>query len=195
MTRKVARAPRGALVLLVACFFLSSAFRLVDLAPAAAQQVAAPTSQADAVGGAADTDALLAAIREREAVLNAREKEIEERLAFLAIVEEQYEQQRAELVAAEERLSRTLALAETAAEEDLTRLTAIYENVKPKQAAVIFDSMDTKFAAGVLGRMTPQAAGDILTLMDADKAYAISVILAARNMNAGREDAPRFNDY
>ena len=78
-----------------------------------------------------------------------------------------------------------MALADSAAENDLAQLTAIYENVKPKRAAEIFQSMDTTFAAGILGRMSPAQAGEILTLVDAETAYAISVLMAARNMNAG----------
>jgi hypothetical protein len=41
--------------------------------------------------------------------------------------------------------------------------------------------MDPEFAAGFLGRMRPDAAGAVMAGLSAEKAYAVSVILAGRN--------------
>ena len=176
----------GALSILVLCFALSGFLRLVMVAPAVAQQMTLGAAQAAAAEGCEPgSEELLAAIRERTRQIEAREAEIAERQALLDIAEEEFAKKQAALVEAEEQLSDTLALADGAAERDIDRLTAIYENVKPKRAAEIFDSMDASFATGVLARMNPSAAAEILTLMDAQKAYAVSVLLAARNVNAG----------
>ena len=88
---------------------------------------------------------------------------------------------------AEESLVSTMARASTASENDLTRLTAVYENMKPKEASALFEEMDPEFAAGFLGRMRPDAAASIMTGLNSGKAYAISVILAGRNANAPSE--------
>lgn len=176
----------GSLLLVLLCFAASAVVRVGLSGPAIAQQAVDTAAQyVPSATTNAEEDALLAAIRERGDTLDAREREIAERLSLLAKAEAEFDRKKADLIAAEERLAATLALADGAAERDLAQLTAIYENVKPKQAADIFAQMEPTFAAGILGRMTPQGAADILSLMNAEKAYSISVLLAARNMNAG----------
>jgi len=86
-----------------------------------------------------------------------------------------------ELAAAETNLKEVLALADGAAEQDIARLTAVYEAMKPADAAKIFDAMAPDFAAGFLGRMQPAAAAAVLAGMAPDKAYSISVLIAGRN--------------
>lgn len=124
---------------------------------------------------------VLEKLQEREARLSAREAALELRLQALAVAEEQISRNLEALTRAEEELAATMALADTAAEEDLTRLTAVYENMKPKEAAPLFEAMDPQFAAGFLGRMRPDAAASILAGLDPEAAYAVSVILAGRN--------------
>ena len=131
----------------------------------------------------ADTNlaVVLEQLQVREERLKAREAALESRLQALAVAEEQIARNLDALTRAEEELAATMALADTAAEDDLSRLTAVYENMKPKEAAPLFEAMDPKFAAGFLGRMRPDAAAAILSGLDPKTAYAISVILAGRN--------------
>jgi len=88
---------------------------------------------------------------------------------------------------AEGRLRSLIALSETAAEDDLLRLTQVYETMKPKDVAALFEEMDPKFAAGFIGRMKPEAAAGVMAGMTPDAAYTISVILAGRNANTPTE--------
>lgn len=90
------------------------------------------------------------------------------------------------LEAAEASLRETVALSDKAAEVDLARLTSVYEAMKPREAAALFDEMDENFAAGFLGRMRPDSAAAVLAGMVPAKAYAVSAILAGRNANAPR---------
>ncbi len=92
-----------------------------------------------------------------------------------------------ELTDAEARLRENLALADGAAEQDLVRLTAVYEAMKPAEAAPLFAAMAPEFAAGFLGRMRPDAAAAILSGMNAEAAYAISVLIAGRNALVPKE--------
>ncbi len=52
-----------------------------------------------------------------------------------------------------------LAVAETAAQDDLAQLTSVYESMKPADASAIFAEMDPNLAAGFLGMMQPESAG------------------------------------
>ena len=117
-----------------------------------------------------------------------REREAETRLAAAELAEERARATLVELQAAERALRATIALADGAAEGDLARLTAVYENMKPQQAAPLFQQMTPGFAAGFLGRMRPDAAAAILSGLEPEAAYAISVILAGRNARVLRSD-------
>ena len=110
-----------------------------------------------------------------------------DRKAALALAEAAISKRMAELVAAEARLKATLALADGAAEDDLLRLTTVYETMKPKDASALFAAMDAEFAAGFLGRMKPDAAAAILAGMQPEAAYAVSILLAGRNALVPKE--------
>jgi len=141
------------------------------------------SAAAAGIAGQSTSD-LLAAFQDRDARLAAREAALEDRAQALNVAEAEIREQLAALAEAEASLSALLALSESAAEDDLVRLTAVYENMKPADAAAIFAAMDTAFGAGFLGRMRPEAAAAILGNLDPAVAYEISVILAGRNSAA-----------
>lgn len=140
-----------------------------------------PENPAPTAPPTGDIAIILSELQAREARLAERESALDARLQALAVAEEQISKNLSALQAAEEELAATMALADTAAEDDLSRLTAVYENMKPKEAAPLFETMDPQFAAGFLGRMRPDAAAAIMAGLEPNKAYAISVILAGRN--------------
>ncbi|MDD9719429.1 hypothetical protein PVW51_01935 [Sulfitobacter sp. PR48] len=127
---------------------------------------------------------LLSALRDREARIAQREEKIAMRSKALSVADSEIEKRMAALAQMEENLRQTLALADGAAEKDLSRLTAVYENMKPKDAATLFEAMEPDFAAGFLGRMRPDAAASVLAGLSPEAAYSISVILAGRNATA-----------
>ena len=81
----------------------------------------------------------------------------------------------------------TGALADGAAEADIQRLTAVYQAMKPKDAAALFNTMSPEFAAGFLGRMQPQSAAAVLAALDPQAAFGISALIAGRNAKAPTE--------
>ena len=131
-----------------------------------------------------ESAALLAALRSREMALAKREEALASRAQTVALAQTQLDLKLAELIAAEDRLAMTLAIADGAAEGDVTRLVTLYENMKPKDAAALFSEMAPEFAAGFLSRMRPDAAAQVLAGLDPKAAYAISVLIAGRNANA-----------
>ena len=72
-------------------------------------------------------------------------------------------------------------MADKAAERDIERMTTVYENMKPAEAAKIFERMDVSFAAGLLARVRPEIAAQVLAAMNADSAYAVTLTIASRN--------------
>lgn len=131
-----------------------------------------------------DIAVVLAALGARESRVAARESALADRVQALSVAETQVQRNLDALNEAESRLAATMARASTAAEKDLERLTSVYENMKPKEAAPVFAAMDPKFAAGFLGRMRPDVAAAIMAGLEPETAYAISALLAGRNANA-----------
>lgn len=135
----------------------------------------------------ADILPLIEALKAREARLNKREEDMNIRMQALSLAEQEIERKMTAMEAAEARLRETLALASSAAENDLAKLTDVYAKMKPKQAAQVFEQMDPQFAAGFMARMKPDSAASILAGMQPEKAYLISVILAGRNAEVPKE--------
>jgi len=183
--------------LILLCFLMSGMIRIWDTGAAIAEEIAATSEEQEAathqMSDAAscppqlDSEELLKAIRERQAQLDIAEERINTREQLLRVSKIKIDEQLGSLERAEEQLAATLALADQAAENDVQRLTAVYENMKPKEAAEIFETMDINFAAGFLMRMRPDAAAGIMTNLNSEAAYSISVVMAGRNVGAPTE--------
>lgn len=183
--------------LILMCFLMSGLIRIWDTGAAIAEEIkdtetatdepVETTHNPESCPPQLDSEALLKAIRERQAQLDAAEEKINTREQLLRVSKIKIEEQLGSLERAEERLAATLALADQAAENDVQRLTAVYENMKPKEAAEIFETMDINFAAGFLMRMRPDAAAGIMTNLKSEAAYSISVVMAGRNVGAPTE--------
>lgn len=189
MTRSRSRR-RGALFAISTMLVLSALIRAGEgIAPALAREVGALRAGAEPrpVTAEKDVDTLIAALQTRSSKLDTMERALVDRKRNLDLAEEQIALRLQELKAVEAQLRDTLALAEVAAESDLAKLTAVYENMKPKEASQLFETMDPEFAAGFLGRMRPDAAAQIMAGLSPDSAYRISVVLAGRNANAPTE--------
>ena len=184
------RGGRGALVILALFLASSGALRIGAGVGAALANASEPVESAPPASPAACPEpplALAQALQQRDAEITARTLLLEERMAALALAEEAITLRLAEMQTAEDQLEATLSTADGAAEEDLARLTAVYEVMKPTDAAKIFATMAPEFAAGFLGRMRPEAAAAVMAGMVPDQAYSISVLIAGRNALVPKE--------
>lgn len=149
-----------------------------------ANEVVEDTSQCIPVGS---IGSLVATLNERETRIVTKERELEDLAQTLKLAKDQFKFNMAALVQAEDSLAAMISRSSTAAEDDLARLTTVYENMKPAEAANLFGEMNPTFAAGFIGRMRPDSAAQILAGLPPKTAYTISVILAGRNANAPTE--------
>lgn len=149
---------------------------------------APPADQASADAGLTcptdpELEAILTKMHEREARLTDRTTEIAAREATLAAAEARLTRRIEELRATEASLTEAMAKTATAAEDDVATLVAVYAAMKPKDAASLFEAMAPDFAAGFLRRMRPDAAAPIFAGLSPEKAYAVSAVLAGRNLD------------
>jgi flagellar motility protein MotE (MotC chaperone) len=188
------RTGQGALFVVALFFASSGALRLgsgVGTALAGASDETAASAESPGTETCARPDEMPSALAEaltlREDRVAAQEASLKDRLAALDLADAAITARLEEMKAVEEELKATLALADGAAEADIDRLTAVYQAMKPKDAAALFETMSPRFAAGFLGRMPPESAAAILTGMSAEAAYGVSVIVAGRNADVPKD--------
>ena len=185
------RPRRGGLFFLALFMAMSGVLRVgegVGNALAETTTTAPAAAEAGSVAQICEPDsgaqAMLAALRDRETRLAEQEAKAAEREQTLALAREEIDTKIAMLKATEQKLAQTIELADQASEKDVAKLVAMYETMKPKDAAKLFGEMDPDFAAGFLAQMRSDSAAAVLAGLAPTKAYAISLKLAGRNANA-----------
>jgi hypothetical protein len=127
--------------------------------------------------GACDPQ-LLRAIDERSRQLDAWSSDLAARARMLEAIEARANEQVQALRAARASLETTLERVDREAEAEIARLVKIYENMKPKEAARIFEAMPAEVAAGFVRRMAEQKSALVMGNLDARHAYAITLAMA-----------------
>jgi flagellar motility protein MotE (MotC chaperone) len=125
--------------------------------------------------------AVLERLAQRRSEIEARAKELEMRESLLKAAEKRLEGRVSELKDLEARISNS---AQQREEGDLARfknVVTMYEAMKPKEAAKIFDRLDLKILVDVAKEINPRRMSDILAQMSPDAAQQLTVELAARN--------------
>lgn len=189
---KVFTTGRGSVLLISGFLVVSASVRLITSATqvlaAEDADVTLPIVSEDRVAAAESpepeqVETLVQALQKRERRVQEQELEIAVKMKTISIAKAEIERRLQALEEAENSLRATISLADEAAENDLERLTAVYENMKPKDASALFEEMDPNFAAGFLGRMLPESAAKIMAGLSPEVAYSVSAVLAGRNAN------------
>jgi len=128
---------------------------------------------------AAELDMLQKLALRREE-LNAREAEMGLRANLLAVTEARIEGRIAELRAVEATIQSLLITYDEQEEAQLQSVVAIYEAMKPGDAAKIFNNLDMMILIELAERMRERLIAPILADMETDAANALTVELATR---------------
>lgn len=123
---------------------------------------------------------LLEDLRARRLTLDAREAELATREAVLAAAERRLSARVDELSAMQARLEQLDRTAREREEANWTNLVRIYENMRPREAARIFDELEMPVLIEVVARMKQRAVAPILAGMQPDRAQKVTAELAAR---------------
>jgi flagellar motility protein MotE (MotC chaperone) len=132
---------------------------------------------------AAPTDgdkALLEDLRNRSGQIDARETALAQREATAAATEKRLGERFGELSALASRLE---ALEKSLKERDQANwdeLVKLYENMKPRDAATIFNDLNMAVLLEVMDRMKPLKAAPIMAAMNPDKARQVTADLASK---------------
>lgn len=134
--------------------------------------------------------AILERLQERRQEIEAREREMEIRDGLIKAAEMKLEARVAELKAMEARVAAAMQAKDDADTSRFKGLVSMYENMKPKEAAKIFDRLDLAILVQVTSLINPRKMSDILGSMAAENAERLTVELAARASGVDRQLGP-----
>ncbi len=137
--------------------------------------------------------ALLERLHQRRQELDAKARDLELRENLIKEAEQRLEQRLNELRA----LENPAAAAENQKEDTkIKNLVTMYEGMKPKEAARIFEKLDAAVLVNIARSMKPAKLAEVLAVMSPDAAQQLTVELA-RGAAADRalppSDLPRVN--
>lgn len=150
-------------------------------AASASPQSPPPQSAALDQGAMSQTELdVLQRLQERRASLDLREKDVERRESLLKAAEGQIERKLAEMKTLQGTIEGLLRQYNDQEDKKMLSLVKIYENMKPKEAAKIFEQLDMGIMLEVVERMKEQKVAPILAEMDPGKARNLTAELAQR---------------
>jgi flagellar motility protein MotE (MotC chaperone) len=144
--------------------------------PAAPPPAAAPRAavvRADA--GAAASDVTL-----HRSQIETRELQVSIREAAVAAAEKQLTDRVAQLLAIQSRLQTLASDYKDHDDAKWAALVMLYEGMRPRDAATIFNGLDKPVLLEILGRMKPAKAAPVIALMQPENARQVTAELAAR---------------
>lgn len=135
--------------------------------------------------------AILESLHDRRQQLDTRSRELDMRESLLKAAEKRVENKVSELKGVETRVKTEMGNRDKAEKKRLKSLITMYENMKPKDAARIFDRLDMKILVEVSTQMKPRTMSAILAQMAPEAAERLTVELA--NRASGRPTAQKPN--
>jgi flagellar motility protein MotE (MotC chaperone) len=160
------------------------------------QKPAATEAKPGGTPGALDPDhppptagerAVLESLNQRRQELEARARELDVRENLLTATEKRVEARLAEIKETEARINATVHKKDEAEAARFKSLVSMYENMKAKDAAKIFDRLDMRVLLELASQINPRRMSDILAQMSPDVAERLTGEIAAR---AGAVEKP-----
>ena len=103
-----------------------------------------------------------------------REEELNKKAAEIAKQKLEIEDKLKHLEESREKIAGMLKERITTDSQKVDNLVQVYSNMKPNQAAKVFETMDEDLVIEILGRMKKKNAADILNLVKVEKAQKFS---------------------
>ncbi|HEV7371669.1 MotE family protein [Arenibaculum sp.] len=157
-----------------------------DAAAPTAAPAALPAAELPPIATCTDPT-VLAAVAEQADELAMRSRRLEDAEAMLGATETRVGVQIARLAEIKGEVEGLLARRSALEEEDVRRMVAIYEAMKPKDAARIFSDLETDMVIDVLDRMPERRSAPIIAEMKDEKAREVTRTILQRRSLASRE--------
>ncbi|TYL85995.1 flagellar protein FlbB [Bradyrhizobium rifense] len=137
--------------------------------------------------------AILERLQARRQEIESRQREIDIRESLLKSAEKRIESKVEEMKAVESRITAIQAEQKAAEAQRLKGLVTMYEGMKPKDAARVFDRLEMGVLIEIASAIAPRKMSDILGLMSSEAAERLTVEMA-RRANGGGDLAASAGD-
>ncbi|MEJ8475421.1 MotE family protein [Roseibium algae] len=144
-----------------------------------------PLPESLEIGGSAAERAVLESLGKRRQTLESEEGQLDLREKLLQATEERIQKRVDELKMLEKRIEDVVDEKRQQEDGELAALVTMYESMKPKDAARIFDRLQMPVLLKVVRRMNPRKMADVLGRMSSESAEKLTVAIA--NSAAGEE--------
>lgn len=125
--------------------------------------------------------ALIKQLTERRDQLDQRARDMDSREALIKVAEQRVDQKIKEMEILRAQLQTMVSQADAEQQTQIENLVKIYETMKPKEAARIFEALDMPVLLGVVQRMKPQRTAAVMAEMAPEKAKEITVALTKKD--------------
>jgi flagellar motility protein MotE (MotC chaperone) len=139
--------------------------------------------------------AILERLQARRQELEARAREIDIRESLLKAAEKRIESRVEELKAVESRITTATEQKNEAEATRFKGIVTMYESMKPKDAAKVFDRLEMSVLFEIASQIAPRKMSDILGLMSTEAAERLTIELARRagaDKSASAADLPKI---
>ncbi|MBR0811815.1 flagellar protein FlbB [Bradyrhizobium diazoefficiens] len=133
--------------------------------------------------------AILERLQARRQEIEARQREIDIRESLLKSAEKRIENKVEEMKAVETRISATQAEQKAAEAQRMKGLVTMYEGMKPKDAARVFDRLEMGVLIEIASAIAPRKMSDIMGVMSPEAAEKLTVEMARRANGGGDQSA------
>lgn len=129
-------------------------------------------------------ESMAAALRARREALDQRERNLATREALMATVEQRLAARAAELLSLQRDGDAEETAARLRAESSWVTLAKLYESMRPRDAAEIFNELDLPILVQVVNRMSERRAAPVLAAMTPERARQVTAELSRMRSQA-----------
>jgi len=133
---------------------------------------------------------VLESLNQRRQELEARARDLDMRESLLAAAEKRIEARLGELKDVEARLNAGARKHDDMEAAQFKGLVTMYENMRPKDAAKIFDRLDLKIQVDLVAQMNPRKMSDVLAQMSPEVAERLTTEIARRSGSSTSDNLP-----
>jgi flagellar motility protein MotE (MotC chaperone) len=131
---------------------------------------------------------ILERLQQRREQLDARARELDIRENLVKAAEQRIDAHLAEIKEVEARIKTETQTKDKAEAARFKDLVTMYENMKPRDAAKIFDGLDMDVLIQVTSQINPRAMADIMAQMTPEIAERLTVALASKAQSMAKND-------
>ena len=169
----------GGLALVQGLQLLPAGFQMRAFAATGPQSAASAPALLDGCGDVPEALALAEELRLRGLAVDRGIEALDGRRAEIAAAEARLAKTLGQLRAAKEALGKGQAAVQTGSEAGISRLIAVYDAMKPAEAAEVLAALPPDFGAEILARVQPETGARIIAALEPEQATILSARLGA----------------